>query len=267
MQELKEKDKKTGKISFKKEELVRILVFLRFTFLYILHISKRQPAKRLPDFYKKNQKYIEIQEEKTLKHFELGQMHKVEINEEFKEIKTAPERSSRSMSQEMEEQRQREAERKRKEHEKDSKLLDREDSIEEDKDDYDIGDDYKIGSEMDDLDKNDLIRDDEEPDLEEEEYKIGDEFDDLDRDDEILDDDFDYDESEDLDNWLDEEDIGNDFMLRQQYINQNRADNLDHGFGGRDDDGFRGLDSEDGFGGPSASGFDFDDYDMDMEIE
>ena len=83
---------------------------------------------------------------------------------------------------------------------------------------------------MDDLDKNDLIRDDEEPDLEEEEYKIGDEFDDLDRDDEILDDDFDYDESEDLDNWLDEEDIGNDFMLRQQYINQNRADNLDHGF-------------------------------------
>ena len=85
--------------------------------------------------------------------------------------------------------------------------------------------------------------------------------------DEILDDDFDYDESEDLDNWLDEEDIGNDFMLRQQYINQNRADNLDHGFGGRDDDGFRGLDSEDGFDGPSASGFDFDDYDMDMEIE
>lgn len=120
---------------------------------------------------------------------------------------------------------------------------------------------------MDDLDKNDLIRDDEEPDLEEEAYKIGDEFDDLDRDDEILDDGFDYDESEDLDNWLDEEDIGNDFMLRQQYINQNRADNLDHGFGGRDDDGFRGLDSEDGFDGPSASGFDFDDYDMDMEIE
>ena len=70
MQELKEKDKKTDKISFKKEELVRILVFLRFTFLYILHISKRQPAKRLPDFYKKNQKYIEIQEEKTMKHFE-----------------------------------------------------------------------------------------------------------------------------------------------------------------------------------------------------
>ena len=126
-----------------------------------------------------------------MKHFELGQMYKVDINEWFKEIKTAPERSGRSMSQEMEEQRQREAERKRKEHEKDSKLLDREDSIEEDKDDYDIGDDYKIGSKMDDLDKNDLIRDDEEPDLEEVEYKIGDEFDDLDRDDEILDDDFD----------------------------------------------------------------------------
>lgn len=38
-----------------------------------------------------------------MKHFELGQMHKVDINEGFKEIKTAPERSSRSMSQEMEE--------------------------------------------------------------------------------------------------------------------------------------------------------------------
>ena len=35
-----------------------------------------------------------------MKHFELGQMHKVDINEGFKEIKTAPERSSRSMSQE-----------------------------------------------------------------------------------------------------------------------------------------------------------------------
>lgn len=57
IQELKEKDKKTGKISFKKEELVRILVFLRFTFLYILHISKRQPAKRLPDFTKKSKIY------------------------------------------------------------------------------------------------------------------------------------------------------------------------------------------------------------------
>ena len=55
-----------------------------------------------------------------MKHFELGQMHKVDINEGFKEIKTAPERSGRSMSQEMEEQRHREAERKRKEHEKDS---------------------------------------------------------------------------------------------------------------------------------------------------
>lgn len=106
------------------------------------------------------------------------------------------------MSQEMEEQKRREAEKKRRDHEKYGKLLDREDSIEESKDDYDIGDDYKIGSEMDDLDKNDLIRDDEEHDLEEEqeEYKIGDEFDDLDRDDEIIDDDFDYDESEDLDN-------------------------------------------------------------------
>lgn len=49
-----------------------------------------------------------------MKHFELGQMHKVEINEGFKEIKTAPERSSRSMSQEMEEQRQREAEKREK---------------------------------------------------------------------------------------------------------------------------------------------------------
>ena len=48
-----------------------------------------------------------------MKHFELGQMHKVDINEGFKEIKTAPERSSRSMSQEMEEQKRREAEKKR----------------------------------------------------------------------------------------------------------------------------------------------------------
>lgn len=267
MRELKEKDKKTGKINFKKEKKRADTKSCISYYCIFLILYKRQPAKRLPDFYKKKQKYTEIQEEKTMKHFELGQMHKVEINEGFKEIKTAPERSSRSMSQEMEEQKRREAEKKRRDHEKYGKLLDREDSIEESKDDYDIGDDYKIGSEMDDLDKNDLIRDDEEPDLEEEEYKIGDEFDDLDRDDEILDDDFDYDEREDLDNWLDEEDIGNDFMLRQQYINQNRADNLDHGFGGRDDDGFRGLDSEDGFGGPSASGFDFDEYDMDMEIE
>ena len=49
-----------------------------------------------------------------MKHFELGQMHKVDINEGFKEIKTAPERSSRSMSQEMEEQKRREAEKKMK---------------------------------------------------------------------------------------------------------------------------------------------------------
>lgn len=52
-----------------------------------------------------------------MKHFELGQMHKVDINEGFKEIKTAPERSSRSMSQEMEEQKRREAEKKRRDHE------------------------------------------------------------------------------------------------------------------------------------------------------
>lgn len=45
---------------------------------------------------------------------------------------------------------------------------------------------------------------------------------------------------EDIDHWLDEEDIGNNFMLRQQYMNQNRQDELDHGFGGKDDDGFRG---------------------------
>ena len=48
--------------------------------------------------FTKKQKYIEIQEGKTMKHFELGQMHKVDINEGFKEIKTAPERSGRSMS-------------------------------------------------------------------------------------------------------------------------------------------------------------------------
>ena len=190
IQELKEKDKKTGKISFKKEKKradAKSCIPYYCIFLILSKGSRQSGCLIL----QKNQKYIEIQEEKTMKHFELGQMHKVDINEWFKEIKTAPERSGRSMSQEMEEQRQREAERKRKEHEKDSKLLDKEDSIEEDKDDYDIGDDYKIGSKMDDLDKNDLIRDDEEPDLEEEEYKIGDEFDDLDRDDEILDDDFD----------------------------------------------------------------------------
>ena len=51
-------------------------------------------------------------------------------------------------------------------------------------------------------------------------------------------------------------------MLRQQYMNQNRQDELDHGFGGKDDDGFRGLDSADGFDGPYTSGFDFDDFDM-----
>ena len=67
---------------------------------------------------------------------------------------------------------------------------------------------------------------------------------------------------EDIDHWLDEEDIGNNFMLRQQYMNQNRQDELDHGFGGKDDDGFRGLDSADGFDGPYTSGFDFDDFDM-----
>lgn len=67
---------------------------------------------------------------------------------------------------------------------------------------------------------------------------------------------------EDIDHWLDEEDIGNNFMLRQQYMNQNRQDELDHGFGGKDDDGFRGLDSSDGFDGPYTSGFDFDDFDM-----
>ena len=55
---------------------------------------------------------------------------------------------------------------------------------------------------------------------------------------------------EDIDHWLDEEDIGNNFMLRQQYMNQNRQD------------GFRGLDSSDGFDGPYTSGFDFDDFDM-----
>ena len=67
---------------------------------------------------------------------------------------------------------------------------------------------------------------------------------------------------EDIDHWLDKEDIGNNFMLRQQYMNQNRQDELDHGFGGKDDDGFRGLDSADGFDGPYTSGFDFDDFDM-----
>lgn len=68
-------------------------------------------------------------------------------------------------------------------------------------------------------------------------------------------------EEDDLDHWLDEEDIGNDPMLLRRYQDQNRTDNLDHGFGGRDDDGFRGLDSDDIFGEPIASGFDFDEFD------
>ena len=67
---------------------------------------------------------------------------------------------------------------------------------------------------------------------------------------------------ENMDRWLDEEDIENDFMLRQQYMNQNRRGELNRGFGGRDDDGFRGLDSDDGLDGPYTSGFDFDDFDM-----
>lgn len=32
-----------------------------------------------------------------MKHFELGQMHKVDINEGFKEIKTAPERKKQQV--------------------------------------------------------------------------------------------------------------------------------------------------------------------------
>lgn len=77
--------------------------------------------------------------------------------------------------------------------------------------------------------------------------------------------DFDDFDQEDLDHWLDEEDLDVDPILRERYYDQMRDENLDRGFGGRDDDGFRGLDSEDGFDGPSATGFNFDEYDVDME--
>lgn len=80
-------------------------------------------------------------------------------------------------------------------------------------------------------------------------------------------DDFDDFEQEDLDHWLDEEDLDIDPILRERYYSQMREENLDRGFGGRDDDGFRGLDSEDGFDGPSATGFNFDEYDIDMDME
>lgn len=86
-----------------------------------------------------------------------------------------------------------------------------------------------------------------------------DDFDDLD----------DFEQEEELDNWLNDEymdeDLGTDPMLRNMWQNQQRYNGLDHGFGGRDDDGFRGLDSEDGFGTPRASGFDFDGFDMESD--
>ena len=57
IQELKEKDKKTGKISFKKEKKKSRCEILYSILLHISHIVKRQPAKRLPDFTKKSKIY------------------------------------------------------------------------------------------------------------------------------------------------------------------------------------------------------------------
>ena len=57
------------------------------------------------------------------------------------------------------------------------------------------------------------------------------------------DDEFEYQEEENgARDWLDEEDICGDFMLGRIYLDDSRATARDHGFGGRDDDGFRGLD-------------------------
>lgn len=82
-------------------------------------------------------------------------------------------------------------------------------------------------------------------------------------------DDFDDYEQDELDNWMNEENLNEDFgkdpMLRNMWQSQQRDNGLDHGFDGRDDDGFRGLDSEDGFGTPRASGFDFDGFDMESD--
>lgn len=79
----------------------------------------------------------------------------------------------------------------------------------------------------------------------------------------------DYEQDDELDNWMNEEhlddDFGKDPMLRNMWQSQQRDNGLDHGFGGRDDDGFRGLDSEDSFGTPRASGFDFDGFDMESD--
>ena len=44
-----------------------------------------------------------------------------------------------------------------------------------------------------------------------------------------------------------DEDFVAELMLRNMWQNQQRDNGLDHGLGGRDDDGFRGLDSEDCF--------------------
>lgn len=83
-------------------------------------------------------------------------------------------------------------------------------------------------------------------------------------------DDFDdFEQDDELDNWMNEEhldeDFGKDPMLRNMWQSQQRDNGLDHGFGGRDDDGFRGLDSKDSSGRPRASGFDFDEFDMESD--
>lgn len=69
MQELKEKDKKTGKISFKKrkKEQIRNPVFHIIAYFSYCTKGSRQSGCLI---FTKKQKYIEIQEEKTMKHFE-----------------------------------------------------------------------------------------------------------------------------------------------------------------------------------------------------
>lgn len=167
-----------------------------------------------------------------MRHFELGSMKKVEARYEGRDEVRASEKSNQQ--QEEEERRRLEA------HKTNGDDLDKEGLI---KDEPDLDNGFLIGGD----DKNEPSR-------------IDDDFNGIEDMDSL-------DEEEDLDNWLDEEDIGDDLMLKNMYRDQNRQNDLDHGFGGKDDDGFRGLDSNDSLDGPSAEGFDFDGYDLDMDME
>ena len=117
--------------------------------------------------------------------------------------------------------------------------------------DLQLGQIHKIGDEKKEKPKSSFNSE-----REEQEY---DDFDDFD----------DYEQDDELDNWMNEEhldeDFGKDPMLRNMWQSHQRDNGLDHGFGGRDDDGFRGLDSKDSFGRPRASGFDFDEFDMESD--